>query len=146
MLFRSHSLKYKPNLCGNIFKLTDGINIYGYSQHLVYISNYGFADNIGTTPYTDVGFTLAKANGYISAFGYSNNCDFMFLPSETLGTNSTPVGDNTIQNNTDTNWHVLSYGGVWVDSLQCGIFETDVRFSSGIKNKYNGARLVYIPQ
>ena len=43
--------------------------------------------------YKDCGFTLAKTSGYVSAFGYSQEFDWLFLTSETTGNSSVPVGD-----------------------------------------------------
>ena len=136
----------EENIWGNIWKFTDGINIYGYSQNLAYISNYGFADNVGTTPYTDVGFTLAKTDGYVSAFGYSSDCDFAFLPSETLGNSTIPVGDNFYQKNTASSWFITLLGGLWYGSASCGGFSWTTTDSSSVRYRTVGARLVYIPQ
>ena len=135
----------EENLWGNIWKFIDGINIYGYSQNLAYISNYGLADNIGTAPYTDVGFTLAKTNGYISAFGYSTDCDFMFLPSETLGTSSLPVGDFFYQSNVSNSWLIARLGGTWATSDASGGFCWIVNTDSSYRSLNVGARLVFIP-
>ena len=141
------SITYRgeENLWGNIWKFIDGINVYGYSQHLAHISNYGFADNIGTTPYTDVGFTLAKTNGYVSAFGYSSECDYLFLPSETTGDSSLPVGDYFYQNNGASSWYVSTLGGSWNDGSGVGGFYWNMSNASSGRFRAIGARLVYIP-
>ena len=45
---------------------TDEYLCYGITTYM--FQTYGFADNIGTTPYQNAGITLAKTNGYVSAF------------------------------------------------------------------------------
>lgn len=142
----SVSYRGEENLWGNIFKFVDGLNVYGYSQNLAYISNYGFADGIGTTPYNECGFTLSKTTSFISAFGYSNDCDFMFLPSETTGTSSLPVGDYFQQNATNNNWLVDLCGNFWSQGSNCGIFAKNSTLFSNSSGRNIGSRLVYIPQ
>ena len=112
----------EENLWGNISSYIDGLNIYAYNQNLGYISNYGFADGIGTSPYTDIGFTLSKTIGFISAFGYSLECDFTFLASESLGNSSTPVGDNVDQNSSLSSWLLPIGGGRWSISTIAGLY------------------------
>ncbi len=59
--------------------------------------------------YKDVGFVTPPENGYVNAFGYSEEFDWLFLPSEVNhGANSSiPVGDADIEN-----------GGKMLDDLQ----------------------------
>ena len=136
----------EENLWGNIFKITDGMNIYAYGIHDLYVSNYGFADNIGTTPYQNAGITLAKTNGYISAFGYNEEFDWLFMPSETLGNSTIPVGDSFYQNNTVSSWLVTPFGGAWYFSDSGGVFCRAAVSASSNRSRDVGGRLVYIPQ
>ncbi|WP_202946770.1 hypothetical protein, partial [Rhodanobacter denitrificans] len=90
----SISYRGEENFWGNIYKWIDGLNIEAKGIHQAYWADSGFADDTKTSPYKNCGFTLAKSNGYVSAFGWSEECDFLFLPSETLGDSVLPVGDN----------------------------------------------------
>jgi len=134
----------EENIWGNIWKWVDGLNIYAYGVNDLYIADNGFADNIGTIPYKDAGFTLAKTNGYISAFGYSNTCDYLFFPSETLGNSSIPIGDYFYQNFQYNGWFVSKNGSHWI--YNGGFFCSEVDNISSVQNRITGGRLVYIPQ
>ncbi len=136
----------EENIWGNIWKMTDGMNVYAYGIHDLYVSNYGFADNIGTKPYQNVGITLAKTNGYVSAFGYNEEFDWLFMPSETLGNSTIPVGDNFYQNNTSSSWLIALLGGNWNYSATCGGFCWVANSASSSRYRSFGGRMVYIPQ
>ena len=142
------SITYRgeENLWGNIWKFTDGMNVYAYGIHDLYVSNYGFADNIGTTPYQNAGITLAKTNGYVSAFGYNEEFDWLFMPSETLGNSTIPVGDNFYQNNAVSVWFIARLGGAWDYSSDGGGFYWTVNAASSNRTRNIGGRLVYVPQ
>ena len=127
-------------------KFTDGANVYAYGIHDLYVSNYGFADNIGTTPYQNAGITLAKTNGYVSAFGYNEEFDWLFMPSETLGNSTIPVGDNFYQNNTVSVWFIALLGGYWNNSAAGGGFCWAAHGASSHRGRRIGGRLVYVPQ
>lgn len=138
----------EENIWGNIRKWVDGLNIYSYGEQNLYVADNSFADNINTSPYKDAGFTLVKGsvyNGYISAFGYSEDFDWLFLPSETLGDTSLPVGDSHSQNSQASSWCVARLGGAWSSTSGAGAFNWDVDFISSDRNCLTGGRLVYIP-
>jgi len=142
------SITYRgeENIWGNVWKFTDGANVYAYGIHDLYVSNYGFADNIGTTPYQNAGITLAKTGGYVSAFGYNEEFDWLFMPSETLGNLTIPVGDYFHQNNTASSWLIALLGGSWYSSAAGGGFCWSVDGASSNRIRIIGGRLVYIPQ
>lgn len=135
----------EENIWGNIWKWVDGLNIYSYGEQSLYVADNSFADNISTSPYVDAGFTLAKRDGYISAFGYSETFDFLFFPSETLGDSSLPVGDYHYQNSQAASWFVGILGGSWTDGSTAGTFCWSVYHSSSTRYRYIGGRLVYVP-
>lgn len=145
--FVSISYRGEENLWGNIWKWIDGINLYPYRVNHAYIADHSFADNIGTTPYKDAGFTLAFASGYISAFGYSGEeYDWLFLPSECSGTDTLPVGDYFWQYATfSSSWLTFIYGGSWSTGTGAGGFCLDERYGSAARNRIIGSRLLYIP-
>jgi hypothetical protein len=92
------SITYRgeENFWGNIWKFTDGMNIYcdiANSIHDLYIADNTFAESTQSSPYANAGITLPTRTGYISAMAYSEECDWLFVPAETLGDSALPVGD-----------------------------------------------------
>jgi len=136
----------EENIWGNMLKFIDGANCYAYGIHDLYIADNGFADNIGTSPYKNVGITLAKTNGNISAFAYNTEFDYLFYPSETIGTSSLPVGDVFQQSNASTSWFACFSNGHWNEGAYNGMYRYRVDLLSSVRTQTIGARLVYIPQ
>ena len=85
---------------------------------------------------------LAGKEGYVSAFGWSEDCDFAFLPTETAGDSYKPVGDYHWQ---ATGWRVAKLGGYWYDGLRCGLCYWDLHSTASYRYRSIGSRLVYIP-
>lgn len=142
----SATYRGEENFWMNIWKWVDGFNIEAKGIHELYVATHGFQDNIGTEPYENAEFTLAKTNGYISAFGYGNeDLDWIFFPSETRGNSSVPVGDYFWQNHAHNGWLVARLGGYWSDGLNGGGFRWHVSNSSGSRSRALGGRLVYAP-
>lgn len=137
----SVSYRGKENPFGNIWKWSDGLNYNGTTKH-AYWADHGFADDTANDPYHDCGFALAGTNGYVSAFGWSEDCDFAFLPTETAGDSSKPVGDYHWQN---TGWRVALLGGGWNDGLDCGLCYWYLDGAASDRGRNVGGRLVYIP-
>ena len=131
----------KENPFGNIWKWSDCLNYNGTTRH-AYWADHGFVDDTDASPYSDCGFILASANGYISAFGWSEDCDFAFLPTETAGDDSKPVGDYYYQ---ATGWRVARLGGSWNDGLSCGLCCWGLNLAASFRSRNVGGRLVYIP-
>jgi hypothetical protein len=79
---------------GKFFEILDGINVYADGTNSkAYISYFDFQDSIQTDPYFNVGFDLSQTEGYINAIGWSEICDFMFLPTEATGVATKPLHD-----------------------------------------------------
>lgn len=140
------SYRGEENFYGNMWTWVDGLNIEAKGINDLYVATNSFQDNIGTGPYENSGFTLAKTDGYISAFGYGKeDLDWLFLASETSGNSSVPVGDYQYQNNTHNGWLVTRLGGYWHDGLSGGGFFWDLNYASGTSSRSIGFRLVYAP-
>ena len=140
------SYRGEENPFGNIWKFVDGVNVMASGKHDVYITDHDFNDKQSTGNYADVGFTLAKANGYVSAFGYSQDFDWLFLTSETTGNSSVPVGDYFWQNYTATDdggWRTVHLGADWNGGSGAGGFGWAVSYSSVTRDRYLSGRLVY---
>lgn len=136
------SYRGEENLWGDIWKLTD--LIYANSTG-VYIKN----NNSGT--YNKIPFSniTAKFNGgYISAFGYDSNYDYLFMPSEANGNSALSIGDQVAYDTSilqgDNGTKIYLSGGSWVDaSSGIGMFIT--YFSSiAISANFTSTRIIYI--
>lgn len=141
------SYRGEENPFGNIWKFVDGINVMANGIHTAYVADYDFNDKQSTGSYTDVGFTLAKTSGYVSAFGYSQEFDWLFLTSETTGNSSVPVGDYFWQNYTATDdggWRLVRAGANWDGGAGAGGFYWDVFDWSGRRGRGSSGRLVYV--
>lgn len=142
------SYRGEENLWGNIWKWMDGMNISNPTSFTegmagnVYVADHGFADDISAAPYKDTGFGAAFSNwAYISAFAYSEEFDWLFIPSETKGNSSLPVGD--CYQNINTGWRVARLGAGWNYGSAAGPFFLGLDSSSGNRGRFLGGRLVY---
>ena len=140
------SITYRgeENFWGNIATWIDGLNVYAYSKNYAYIADHDFADDT-TTGYANAGFTLAKANGYVSAFGHSGGFDWLFLPSAVAGTDSNPVGDYFYQDNAYSGFLTALSGGLWSGGSAAGGCYWDMNDASSDRYRYVGARLLHVP-
>ena len=137
------------NFWGNIWKFAYGVNIWGNGKMaggMPYIcSDFNYAEGKNTDNYEGAGFTVTKANGYISAIGYSTKYDWLFMASECLGNSSLPVGDYTYITENLNGYRIALLGGNWDHGSYAGGFYW--RLTNGVGNRYRdiGGRLVYVP-
>lgn len=138
------------NPWGNITKFLSGFNGYMNTDgvFLGYIcDDYNFSEDKGTDNYKYTGFTLASADGYISAFGYSPNFDWLFIGSETNGNSLMPVGDFQYCNNAARNqWRISMLGGYWGVNEEAGAFYWGLSRDKTRQLFNTGNRLIYVPQ
>jgi hypothetical protein len=138
------SYRGEENPWGNIWKWVDGINEYmnpTTKEGTVYISDYGFADDSSATPYEDAGIIAVYGSGYISAFAYNEEFDWLFIPGELSGNSSLPVGDYCWNGN--TGWRVAELGARWYHALAAGPFYWDLSSDSSYRTRYVSGRLVF---
>lgn len=134
----------EENFYGNIWKWIDGINIEnGVGE--VYIADNAFADDSKTTPYRNAAISIARVNGYISAFAYNEEFDWLFIPSETIGNSVLPVGDYFYRDAAAVGWQVCRLGGHWNIGDNAGGFFLNMIYTSSFRARITGGRLVYIP-
>ena len=125
------SYRGEENLWGNIWTWVDGFNEENPSGWTntedfsgeygnLYIADHGFADNTGDSPYEDTHLHPCYGEGYISAFCYSEEFDWMFITGETSGNSSLPVSDYFW--NRYSGWRVAILGGEWDYGSRCGGF------------------------
>ena len=136
----------EENLWGNIWGWVDGMNINANGIHKLYVADHDFADRKMDGHYMDTGLTLAKANGYISAFGYNEPFDWLFVTTEVAGNSSVPVGDYFWQNYTYADVMVALLGGRWTNGGLAGPFSWLVDSAPALRSRDLGGRPVYIPQ
>lgn len=143
------SYRGEENPWGNIWKWVDGQNIQNPSSFeagkhgKVYVADNGFTDDSSASPYKDTGICPAYGEGYVSAFGYSEEFDWLFIPTEHTGNSSLPVGDYFW--NYNSGWRVARIGGTWNTGAQAGAFYWSLIYAASSRTRYVGGRLVYVP-
>lgn len=137
------------NFWGNIWKFAYGVNIWGNGKmaggmpHIC--SDFNYAEGKNTDNYEGAGFTVTKANGYISAMGYSTKYDWLFMASECLGNSSLPVGDYTYITENLNGYRIARLGGRWYGGSGAGGFCWGLDGGVGGRYRNVGGRLVYVP-
>ena len=140
----------EENPFGNLWKWVDGINTNNGSTFAegdtgtIYVADHGFKDDSGDAPYHEVGFSSVYLGwSYISAFGYAEDDDWLFYPTEGKGNSSLPVGDcGQVVN---PGWRVAILGAGWNDGSWSGLFCLPVSDDSGHRSRSIGGRLLYVP-
>lgn len=137
------------NPWGNIWKFVYGVNIHGdgtQKSGVPYIcTDFDFVESKNSENYTSAGFTLSNANGYISAMGYSRECDWLFMPSETSGNSALPAGDYYYCTPNLNGYRLARLGGYWSYGGDAGGFYWALNDGVGSRYRTVGGRLVYIP-
>lgn len=137
------------NFWGNIWKFAYGVNIWGNGKMaggMPYIcSDFNYAEGKNTDNYEGAEFTVTKANGYISAMGYSTKYDWLFMASECLGNSSLPVGDYTYITENLNGYRIALLGGTWGSGSYAGGFYWSLDNGVGSRYRNIGGRLVYVP-
>lgn len=137
------------NFWGNIWKFAYGVNIWGNGKMaggMPYIcSDFNYAEGKNTDNYEGAGFTVTKANGYISAMGYSTKYDWLFMASECLGNSSLPVGDYIYITENLNGYRIALLGGTWTYGSLAGGFCWVLNAGVGYRYRHFGGRLVYVP-
>ena len=146
------SVSYRgvENPWGNIWKHTNGINLWG-DGHMgggqVFIcDDFSFNESKHDGNYQSAGFTISNADGYVSAFGYGDEeFDWLFMPSETTGNSSLPVGDNYWGTPNLNGYRVARLGGSWSSGDSAGGFYWFCDAAPGFRYPNLGGRLLYVP-
>lgn len=149
------SYRGEESFWGDIWTCVDGMNEQNPStwsstsasdgEHgRLYVADHGFADDTSASPYQDTGICPCYSNGgYVSAFGYSEEFDWLFVPTEKAGNSSLPVGDYFW--NYNANWRVAILGGRWNSGADAGAFCWILKDASSARYRSVGGRLVYVP-
>lgn len=141
----------EENFWANIWGWVDGLNIYSNGDNTnnsVYVADHAFVESKNNDHYKDAGFVLPPTNGYVNAFGYSEEFDWLFLPSEVNNgaSSSVPVGDYYYQSTLSAGWRVAALGGHWLSGAYGGGFCWAVSTTRSRRDRYVGGRLAYVPK
>lgn len=143
------SYRGEENFWGNIWTWVDGMNeenpdpFESGQAGTLHVADHGFADNSKASPYKNTGIHPIQGSGYVSAFGYSEEFDWLFIAVEYSGSDALPVGDYAWNNN--PGWSVAMLGGYCGDGSVAGAFCWYLDDAASVRDWYIGGRLVYVP-
>lgn len=145
----SVSYRGEENLWGNIWTWLDGINHYAKDADTdtVFVKGYGtMKDNTSSDGYSTLDAGVVRGYGYLSAFGYNEEFDYLFLPAEHNGASNSPIGDYIWNNTASLGFLFAILGGRWNDGSHCGAWSLDLNNASSDRSRNVGGRLLYVPQ
>lgn len=143
------SYRGEENFWGNIWTWVDGMNeenpdpFESGQAGTLHVADHGFADNSKASPYKNTGIHPIQGSGYVSAFGYSEEFDWLFIAVEYSGSDALPVGDYAWNNN--PGWRVAVLGGCCGSGSNAGAFCWDLYGAASGRYWTVGGRLVYVP-
>lgn len=132
------------NPFGNIWKFIDGFlrkHSAGSDCNEAYWQDGSkdFSDTIAD--YIATGFSCATKEGYIKAFGYSEDCDFMYMTSKVGGDSNRPVGDYYYVNMSNNNIYIARLGAGWDNGADSGLFDWGLSNVASVRYWDIGGRL-----
>ena len=142
----SVSYRGMENPFGNIWKWVDGMTIKNTSatEHVPYIcKSFAYTRNSTLTNYDMVNVTI-PSNGYVTAFGYDPNFDWLFISAETNSSNTGAIRDYLYTTNSGYTCALL--GGFWNDGARVGLFYWILSTGSSTRYRFISARICYLPQ
>lgn len=143
------SYRGEENFWGNIWTWVDGMNeenpdpFESGQAGTLHVADHGFADNSKASPYKNTGIHPIQGSGYVSAFGYSEEFDWLFIAVEYSGSDALPVGDYAWDNN--PGWRVALLGGCCDNGSYAGAFCWHLHYAASSRAWIVGGRLVYVP-
>lgn len=143
------SYRGEENIWGNIWAWIDGMNEENPATFTtgdfgtLYVADHGFVDDSKASPYKNTGIHPDYGSGYISAFGYSEEFDWLFVTAEHTGNSTLPVGDYYWNQN--PGWRVAILGGRWDSGAYAGAFYWALTDAASVRDRSIGGRLVYVP-
>lgn len=143
------SYRGEENFWGNIWTWVDGMNEENPDPFeegqvgTLYVADHGFADNSKASPYKNTGIHPIQGSGYVSAFGYSEEFDWLFIAVEYSGNSTLPVGDYAWNQN--PGWRVAELGGCCGSGANAGAFCWSLHHAASNRIWDIGGRLVYVP-
>lgn len=143
------SYRGEENFWGNIWTWADGMNeenpdpFESGQAGTLYVADHGFVDNSKASPYKNTGIHPIQGSGYVSAFGYSEEFDWLFIAVEYSGNSTLPVGDYAWNQN--SGWRVARLGGCCDNGADAGAFDWYLKYAASYRGWNVGGRLVYVP-
>lgn len=143
------SYRGEENIWGNIWAWIDGMNEENPATFTtgdfgtLYVADHGFVDDSKASPYKNTGIHPDYGSGYISAFGYSEEFDWLFVTAEHTGNSTLPVGDYYWNQN--PGWRVAGLGCRWDGGASAGAFCWGLGSAASGRSRDVGGRLVYVP-
>lgn len=113
------------NPFGNIWKFVDGFmrkHSAGSDCNEAYWQDGSKAFSDTITDYIPCGFSCATKEGYVKAFGFSEDCDFAYMTSLVGGDSNKPVGDYYYVNMSSNNNYIALLGARWDSGAHAGLF------------------------
>ena len=135
------SYRGEENIYGGLFEYIEGYRAdftSRWSNELHPYDSYPTYDNVSF--YQGIGM-----EGFISAFGYNYDNDWLFIPTEAFGTSIAPVGDMTRHygDSSGEDGYALVYGGNWYSHDNAGI--CSIGLTTDESSVDYGSRMVYFP-
>ena len=91
--------------------------------------------------------TVPKTSSWISRFGYDEENDYIYFPTEASGATSLlPVGDYVWASSSFSDPHVICVGGASTHGDNCGLFNYAYDYGMNNSAYSKGARLTFIPE
>lgn len=143
------SYRGEENFWGNIWTWVDGMNevnpdpFENGQAGTLYVADHNFSDDPMAIYYKDTGIHPIKGSGYVSAFGYSEEFDWLFIGVEFSGNDALPVGDYHWNNNPGR--RVARLGGYCDSGSSAGAFCWSLDDAASYRIWSIGGRLVYVP-
>lgn len=147
------SYRGEENFWGNLFFWIDGLIQFNGSSFTetdyarFYVADHAFSDDVAAPSYEHTGLYDHYGYTYTSAFGYSEEYDWMFIPAEGKGDSIRPIGDiqYTYWNNPNQAI-VIAFGGNWISESGAGAFCYRANSNINGREADMNARLVYVPK
>jgi len=143
------SIRYRgrENDWGNMYKFTNGLNIWGNGKKRggipYYCDDWTFAESKKTENYISTNITCTKTNGYTRYFGWNVECDWMFIPTlvGTPASATLPVGDYGYYTSNLNGYRIVYRGGLWYYGSLAGPFSWYWHYGVGARSRAIGGRL-----
>jgi hypothetical protein len=122
---------------GDIWQFIDGLNITD-RQAWICKNAAQYASNVFASPYEQIGYVDAVANGYVKAMGFDPNYPFVELPIDVTGGSTTYYSDYYYQ---DAGQRLALFGGYWNFGSNAGLSDWALHYSSSDAYLAFGGRL-----
>ena len=132
------------NPFGNIWKFVDGFmrkHSAGSDCNEAYWQDGSKAFSDTITDYIPCGFSCATKEGYVKAFGFSEDCDFAYMTSLVGGDSNKPVGDYYYVNMSSNNNYIVLLGAFWSSGTNAGLFYWSLTYVASYRYCSIGGRL-----